>query len=277
MDVTASIVTYQTDENEISSLLNCLSDTNLGIRMILVDNSPNKDLGSVVKQKYTSVEYVHNEKNVGYGAAHNMALRESIRSSKYNLVVNPDISFNEGTLEKIYSYMENHLEVGLLMPKILYPDGSVQYLCKLLPTPFDLLIRRFSPVKSLFKKKNERYELRFTGYDSIMEVPYLSGCFMFMRSAALLDMGIFDERFFMYLEDTDLSRRIYTKYKTLYYPAVQVYHQFKKSSYKKLRPFFYHTISAIKYFNKWGWIFDTERREINSRTLESLLPTQEKL
>ena len=118
--------------------------------------------------------------------------------------------------------MNNNQLVGLVMPKILYPNGDVQYLCKLLPTPIDLIIRRFIPIKSFQRRMNNKYELRFTNYNSEMEVPSLSGCFMFIRCEILGQSGIFDERYFMYAEDFDLCRRIGMLSKTIFYPNAQV-------------------------------------------------------
>ena len=104
--------------------------------------------------------------------------------------------------------MEQNQDVGNIIPQIRYPDGDIQYLCKLLPTPTDLILRRFIPLKSWKEKRNQNYELRWTGYDKMMNVPSLSGCFMFLRCDVLKDIGLFDENIFMYLEDTDLNRRI---------------------------------------------------------------------
>lgn len=151
------------------------------------------------------------------------------------------------------------------MPQILYPNNQLQYLCKLLPTPFDLIGRRFFPgfLKRLVQKRLNRYELRHKDYQNIMEVPHLSGCFMLIRADVFQRVGLFDPSFFMYLEDVDFSRRIHACYKTIYYPAVAVYHQYHKGSYKRWKHLKYHVQSAIKYFNKWGWFFDKERKAIN--------------
>ena len=92
------------------------------------------------------------------------------------------------------------------MPKVYYPNGELQYLCKLIPTPFDLMFKRFLP-SSIVERRMIKFQLRFTKYNKIMNVPYLSGCFMFFRISALQDIGLFDERFFMYPEDIDITRR----------------------------------------------------------------------
>jgi len=165
--------------------------------------------------------------------------------------------------------MEEKQDIGLLMPKILYPDGSMQYVCKLLPTPFDWIGRRFLP-NFLIKKRNDVFELRFCNLDKVIEAPYLSGSFMFLRTEIIKDIGLFDEKIFMYGEDTDLTRRIFLKYKTVYYPDSVVYHEFNKESSKKMWQFWIHIKAAIYYFNKWGWFRDKERRLINRITLEKL-------
>jgi GT2 family glycosyltransferase len=156
------------------------------------------------------------------------------------------------------------------MPKVLYPDGEIQHLTKLVPSPFDLIFRRFIPLKSWKEKRNFKYELRFSGYDKIANVPYLSGCFMFLRIEALQNVGMFDERFFMYPEDIDLTRRIHKKYKTIYYPFVSIVHEHEKASFKSFKMMKIHMFNMIKYFNKWGWFFDSERKLFNKQILDEL-------
>jgi len=103
-----------------------------------------------------------------------------------------------------------------------------------------------------------------------MDVPYLSGCFMFLRVAALKEVGTFDERFFMYPEDIDLTRRIHRKYRTVFYPEVSIVHHHAQSSYKNGKMMWIHGLNLIEYFNKWGWIFDKERKKINTEIPKQL-------
>jgi len=86
---------------------------------------------------------------------------------------------------------------------------------------------------------------------------------MFLRTEVLKKIGLFDENIFMYLEDTDLNRRIHGKYKTIFYPKVEVVHEYAKESYENKKLLMFHIRSAIYYFNKWGWVFDKRRDEIN--------------
>ena len=267
-----SIVTYKNDFDILKNNINSFIDSNLIKKLFIIDNSSNDDLKKI-KNINTKIEYIFNPSNPGYGASHNIAIRKSINSSiKYHIVLNPDVYCKKDVLEELYDFMERNKDIGLVMPQVLYNDDSIQYLCKLLPYPIDLFGRRFLdfwPFKKIMKKRKELYELRFTKYDSIMEPPYLSGCFMFLRVDALKKVGIFDERFFMYLEDTDLSRRIHKKYKTVFYPKVFIYHDYAKGSYKNFKLLKYHMQSTIKYFNKWGWFFDEERKKMNDEFLKN--------
>jgi GT2 family glycosyltransferase len=271
--INVSIVLFKNDQDLVKkAIFSCVNSVLIN-RIYLIDNSPT-DILSCLASLDSRIEYIFNNANLGFGKAHNIALKRSIEENiPYHLVLNPDVYFEKGVLEELYNFMEANKDVGLVMPKVLYPDGNIQYLCKLLPTPLDLFGRRFlnfGPFKKIVEKRNEVYELRFTGYDKIMEVPYLSGCFMFIRTEVLKKVGLFDERFFMYLEDTDLSRRIHRVAKTVYYPYVYIYHEYGKGSYKSLKLLYYHIKSAIKYFNKYGWFFDKEREEINRKILEKL-------
>lgn len=264
--ISCSIVTFHNPLKEIIKLLNCLISSHV-TKIFIVDNSLNDSLREI-QNLSTKIEYIHNKTNLGYGAGHNIALRKSLTSGfKYHIIINPDVSFNPKTIETLENYMNTNQQAGLVMPKILYPNGEIQYLCKLLPTPADLIIRRFIPIKSFQKKMNYKYELRFTNYNSEMEVPCLSGCFMFIRCETLYKSGIFDERYFMYAEDFDLCRRIGKLSKTIFYPKAQVYHSYEKGSYKNKKLLKYHICSIVKYFNKWGWFFDSYRRKENKRTL----------
>ncbi|WP_374166381.1 glycosyltransferase family 2 protein [Arcticibacter sp. MXS-1] len=264
--VTASIVLYNTDasvKKTIESFLAC----SLHVKLYLIDNSPGDTLRSLASDP--RVEYIHSGANLGFGRAHNVAVREVIDSSPYHLVLNPDISFERGVIEELYTFMEKNRGVGHVMPKVYYPDGSTQYLCKLIPTPFDLIFKRFLPA-SFSDKRMERFQLRSSGYNKEMDVPYLSGCFMFLRTSALREVGLFDERFFMYPEDIDLTRRIHRKYRTVFYPEVSVIHAHAAESYKSFRMLYIHIANMVRYFNKWGWLFDAERRRINQNILSKV-------
>jgi len=268
--VTASVVLFENEESQVRKVIESLLKSKMLHTLYLIDNSSESKLSSL-SHIANNIEYIFNNKNLGYGKAHNIAIKKSIKSGcLYHIIVNPDIYFNKGVIESLFNYMELNTDIGHLMPKVLYPDGEIQYLCKLLPTPFDLIIRRFSPFKKNIERKKEKYELKFTSYLKVMDIPNLSGCFMFLRNEIFNQVGMFDEKYFMYLEDIDLTRRINERYRTVYYPKCEIYHNFEKASYYRKKLLIYHIKSAIRYFNKWGWFFDKKRKDINEKTLLEL-------
>ena len=266
MSTNVSIVLYNQTLSEISLLVECLRKSEIVSQVFLIDNSPTENPEFITLE----ANYHFTGKNIGYGSAHNIAIRQTIEQGiPYHLVLNPDISFDSSILSKIEEFMNNNSDIGLLMPKIIYPTGEIQYLCKLIPTPFDLIFRRFLP-KEWTQKRTNKFELRESGYNSIIDVPYLSGCFMYLRTEALKQIGLFDERFFMYPEDIDLTRRIHRRFRTVFYPFVTITHHHAHRSYTSTKMLFTHIFNMVKYFNKWGWVFDKERRKVNREILKQL-------
>ena len=264
-DVAVSIVTYNNDPQELLTLLGSLQTPTVTLSITVVDNSESDRLRSVVEG--AGALYLYVGMNLGFGAAHNIALRRNLQRAPYQLVVNPDISMAASVIPSLCEFMDSHPEVGQVMPAVRHLDGSEQRLAKRLPSPADLFLRRFLPVaQGLFAGTWRRYEMRDVDLSAPCEVPSLSGCFMFLRSSALEAAGLFDERFFMYMEDVDLCRRIGAVSQTVFFPGCSVIHGYSKGSYRNARLFRLHLSSAIRYFNKWGWLFDRDRRVRNRRT-----------
>jgi GT2 family glycosyltransferase len=257
---------------ELEQAIHSFLDSSLRTKIVIVDNSPTEELGSLCRALGT--EYLYTGKNLGFGAAHNIAFKK-FSTSKYHLVLNPDVQFGHKVLEELVDFLELNESVGLVMPRVVYPNGSPQNLCKRLPTPFDILARRLFPgfLQHLFRRRMSNFELRDMDLSKVLSVPYLSGCFMLLRRKALLEAGPFDERFFMYFEDLDLTRRIHEHYDTAYYPRTSIIHRHEKGSYKSVWLLFCGIQSAARYFGKWGWVWDRQRDLINSTIgpLENLI------
>lgn len=259
--VTASIVTFHTNPEDLKRIVNCISNSCIS-RLYIIDNSSNDDLKRYVNQDKATI-YIHTE-NLGYGSGHNIAIRKAIaEGSDYHVILNPDVYWQGNVVDKLVEFMEMTPDCGMVMPKVLYPSGDTQYLCKLVPSPKDLILRRFIPIKSWQAKNDYEYEMHWTGYDKILEIPILSGCFMILRCEVLKKTGFFDERFFLYAEDVDLCRRIGAVSRTIFYPEVSIYHEYAKGSYKNRKMLMMHIKSIVKYFNKWGWFYDSGRRDRN--------------
>ncbi|KAA2245359.1 glycosyltransferase family 2 protein [Chitinophaga agrisoli] len=264
-DITCSIVLYKNDRKLLTQAIESFLRTTLNVRLYLVDNSPDDSLRDISSDP--RVEYIFNNANPGFGAGHNVAFRRVLDISPFHLVLNPDIVYEQDVLQPILAHMQSHPRAGVLMPQILNEDGSIQYLAKLLPTPFDFFIRRFIPVRWVLERLNERFELRKSGYNKIINAPFLSGCFLVFNTRVLQEIGLFDEKIFMYTEDIDITRRVSEKYDAVFFPQVAVYHLHERKSFRDIRNFKVYLKSTLYYFNKWGWFFDRERRTINRRTL----------
>jgi GT2 family glycosyltransferase len=268
-NVSCSVVAYHNPPSQIAAVLDSIARCDMAVDATLIDNSSTTVLAAVARQY--RVRYAHLPHNPGYGAAHNLAIDAAIAAGRrYHVVMNPDIRFSADVLPRMFAYMERHPDIGLLAPRVHYPNGLPQHLCKLLPNPVDLLVRRFCPPLHRLSGRMARYELHGTGYGRVMDVPALSGCFMLLRLATVQQVGAFDPGYFMYFEDVDLSRRIGTVARTVYYPQASIVHDYAKESYRNLHLMRCHIRSAIRYFNKWGWWHDPRRDAVNAAVLRAL-------
>lgn len=260
--VAASIVVHKTPSEQLSKAIDCLKNSPVEI-IYVIDNSPDDSLRKVVRDK-DKVRYFHVENN-GFGAGHNIAIRKSMEEgADYHLVMNADVWWEGDIITPMIKYLESDIKTGLIAPKTYYPNGDLQYTCRMLPTPVDLFFKRFLP-GNLKKKRMRRYLLQDHDHEKPLDCPYLLGSFMFFRMEALKETGLFDERFFMYPEDIDITRRVHEKWKTLYWPGVSIIHEHQQASSKNVRMFLIHFTNMVKYFNKWGWICDRKREQFNSR------------
>ncbi len=271
--ITVSIVTYKTEISELKSCLDSL-DSPLVRRIFIVDNSRMQSIADFCKG-VDKVEYIGSD-NVGYGAGHNIAIRKAMAlNMKYHLVLNSDVYFGEEVLPRLVEYMNANEDVAQVQPNVVYPDGTLQYGCRLLPSPLNLISRRFM-FQSMAEKINHDFMLYGFDHKEPMNLPYHQGSFMFFRTECFKKIGLFDERFFMYPEDIDITRRMHKHYRTMFWPEVTIVHAHRAASYKSLRMLMIHSYNMIKYFNKWGWIFDRERTEWNRNILENLKSSKKK-
>ncbi len=265
--ITASIVLYNTRRDDVEKVIGCAHDSCISL-IYVIDNSPIDNLRGLVTSLSDKVSYVHGQGNVGYGRAHNIGIQMAKEvGSEYHVVLNPDIYFSPELISAIASFMERHIDIGLVLPKVIYPNGDLQYLCKLMPTPLDIFGRRLLP-HWLIKKRNDRFEMHPMGYDKIWNCPILSGCFMFLRMRDIEKTGGFDDRFFMYFEDFDLMRRLHHVCKTVYYPRVTIVHNHAAEHHTNKFLLKVSIKSAIMYFNKWGWLIDAERNHTNKHAFD---------
>lgn len=218
---------YQHTLADIQTTLNSLLSTASVDKVILVDNG-GCDWANYLDD--SKISYIKAERNGGFGYGHNLAMHKYAHLSDFFLICNPDIDFDPNQLEKLLEVARSSSE-GLYSPKIIYPDGIEQYGQRLLPTPLNLFARRFLP-QYVSDKLDDRYLLKTLAINQPAPIPNVSGSFMLFSSECLLALGGFDERYFMYMEDIDLSRRCAVKFGVLYVPSACVIHEHQQASYK---------------------------------------------
>jgi GT2 family glycosyltransferase len=265
--LTVSFVLFQTPVDEIARAVAQVQESISDARIVLVDNSPEPN--AMPPLDLNRVTIIRSGANIGYGSGHNLAFVES-GDGEYHAVLNTDLTYGPEVLPALLQFMDKRPDVGLVMPRICYPDGSIQHLCRLLPHPLDVFGRGFMAGMSWVKNRNDVYEFRNWDYSSEKQFPFLSGCFMMLRRSVVSEVGGFDERFFMYGEDVDLSRRIRRQHGTVFFPNVTAFHEYRsqRGGYDRMIS---KVINLSRYFNKWGWINDSERDVVNAWTINHVL------
>jgi GT2 family glycosyltransferase len=253
--ISASIVLYNDKFEVLRKVLTSFKNSNVEVQVFLIDNSYTNKL-KVIALEFNTI-YIHAPINRGYGYANNLAIFHKKNFSNFHIVCNSDIYFNTDLINSLLSIALSNSKIGLIMPKILYPDGSNQNLVKTLPTPFTFVKKRILKQSDIGLITNTE--------DVLLNVPYLSGCFMFFNTDVLRRIGGFDEKFFLHFEDVDITRRVLDhNFDTLYFPKITVFHDhiIKKSTNFKMMKIY--ITSALYYFFKWGFIFDNKRKIYNN-------------
>ncbi len=198
--------------------------------VIVVDNRPSAGFAEVLKTTYSEARYFANAKNLGFGGAMNVGIRQA--RGKYVLIFNPDIIVKEGSLESLVAFMEAHSDVGIVGPRLVNPDGSLQHSSYRLPT-WLLPVYRRTPIGKLgfAKKVIDHYFRTDEPHEKTMDVDAMIGAALFCRRDILLEVGMFDERYFLYYEDNDLCRKFWEAgYRVVYYPKAEFMHYHRRAT-----------------------------------------------
>lgn len=233
----------------IESLKSELFETTLYV----VDNSSTDQTVNLVNEcskRFNSIHLIVPNVNKGFGTGNNYVL--PYLKSDFHVVINTDVIIpNAEVINEMILYMDRHPEIGLLSPKILNVDGTIQKLYKHNPSVLDMAIRFISP--NLLKKRQAWFVHDESNYSEIGQIEHASGAFMFFRTKVFKEIGGFDERYFMYMEDADITREVNRISKAVFYPKVSVIHEWQRDSHKKIRYMLYTIKSMGQYFHKWGW------------------------
>ncbi|MDD6703534.1 MAG: glycosyltransferase family 2 protein [Clostridiaceae bacterium] len=249
--VTGSIVTYNNISTIAKTLETLFGETkDIDFKLYVLDNGSSDGTPEYIEKNYPDVTVIRSGKNVGFGAGHNIIINQV--ESKYHAVINPDIVLTQNAVKKMADYMDGNPEIGLLSPRICFPDGRDQILGKRNPHLKYLVASRLrgdEPSKLL-----KEYAMLDCDLSKPTEIENATGCFMFIRTDVLKSIGGFDDGFFMYFEDADLARRINEVSKCVYYPDAVVNHVWGRDSKRNFKLMLVHINSMLRYFRKWKTI-----------------------
>ncbi len=262
MELSIVIVNYKSQKK----LANCLASLAAAPpasehEIIVVDNASGDDLSALVAA-YPRVRWLNSPANRGMGAGNNLGMAASL--GRYILILNPDTVIQPGAIEALAAYLDSHPRTALVGPKLFYPDGSLQYSCSRWPK-FWLPFLRRTFLGRFFPGALNDFLMKDYDHQTAGPVDWLMGsCLLMRRELVMADGSVwqprFDERYFMYFEDVDLAREIWSRgHEVAYEPRAVVIHDHQRASTQ--RPWYLaifldrlarqHILSWLKYFIKW--------------------------
>lgn len=235
------------------------SKTDFEYEIIVVDNDSHDESLDYLEKAAENQELtlIKSDKNLGYGRANNLAAKSA--KGEYILIMNEDITVEPDTIQKMVDHLEKNPEIGILAPRLVYHNGDTQESCRRNMTFMDLVLKR-TPLRYLppFKKRYERSLMRDFNHKTTREVDLLVGAFLMMPKKIFDQVEGFDERYFLFMEDFDLCRKIWDKgLKVVYFPEAEAVHYHKRLSGGSFlgqftkKVFWLHVASSLKYFWKW--------------------------
>lgn len=223
---------------------------------IVVDNG-NSDEAKALVARFPKFRYELNpDGNAGFGNAHNFAFA-ALPDAEFHAVMNPDVRFEPSAIGHLIRALQKDRETVLVAPALFYPNGERQRLCKRYPTIRALIARRFMS-RSLADWFNlnvdaDYFEMSDCDYAKPIEPEFMSGALMFFRRSAYVRLKGFDERFFLYFEDCDITLRAREIGRALYVPEARVIHDWARGSHRSKFLTWITIVSLVKLFNKHGW------------------------
>ena len=249
-DISVVIVAYNNEEDVRQAVCSLLEHTAADIqkKIYIVDNSSQPNHLKEAATQWEDTEYFQMESNLGFGGGHNFVL--PMLDSTYHAIVNPDIVLKEDSLGILMHFLED-TGAGMVVPRLLGEDGKLQKVYRRELTVFDMGIRMFLP--GCFQKRQDAHTMQDMDYSRPFPVPFAQGSFLVIRTSLFQELRGFDSRYFMYMEDADLCRRVNQVSRLLYCPDTEVIHRWERGSHKDGSLRKVHIRSMIQYFQKWGW------------------------
>ena len=261
MELSACIVVYNGWQEAVHAAQTVLQHTRRWpLTLYLVDNASPDGSGACLQRAAADgtlsaapgqrVEVLCRESNGGFGAGHNTVL--PLLASDYHFILNPDIELTGDALSDLADWMEEHPQAVMARPALCFPDGREQRLplrrCSLRP-----MVYRQLPFLRFWAKYNEQYLMADRDLTVPTEIEFCTGSFSAVRTADFRAVGGFDEAYFMYVEDADLTQKMLTRGKAYLVPQVQAIHAWHRAPHRSLKPCLQQARSLARYFSKWGF------------------------
>ena len=253
VDVSVIIVNWNTRQlllESLDSLEKCWTDSRSEI--IVVDNGSEDGSAEAVKDRFPGVHVIENGTNLGFAKANNIGIRQA--SGRYLCLVNSDIKVRKGCIDALTRYMDANHGVGMVGPRILNPDLSVQDSCRRFPSLWTNLVVSIG-LDKLFPESRVFYgeHMFFFSHDQVLDTDYIAGCFMLVRRETIDQVGLMDERFFIYQEEVDWCKRIWEGgWKVTFFPGAEaIHHHGASSSRDPLRFELARQRSVLMYWEKF--------------------------
>lgn len=247
-NISGSIVVYNKPDDAYKTVESVLKHTGDNFSLYIIDNASRDKINEMLK-KHFDANYIDLNENLGFGKGHNKVLDKI--NSRYHFVINPDILINENTINNLCDFMDAHPDVAIACPKVLHPDGSIQYIAKRRPNFLALVSRRIR--LPFLKGLENKYLAREMDQNIDFEVDFCTGCFFVIRTDVFKEVGGFDPDYFLYFEDADITMRAKQKGKAWYVPSASVVHFWHRETKSSKSRFFTQVKSMFIYFRKWGF------------------------
>ena len=247
--ISACMVLYHAGDEALRAV-DCLDASDETVDVYLVDNTPEDDTAQRIRWVHPGVQVRPQTKNLGFGRGNNVVLNEL--ESDYHILVNPDVTFEPDVISRMVRYMDEHPNVVILTPHVLNADGTDQLLPKKQPTVHYLLGGFLEKLGGPFVRWRREYTMADDDLSHPLKVKFATGCFLMIRTKTFKELKGFDERFFLYQEDSDLSRRAAQLGPIIYHPDMCVTHNWARENTRSVKGVLRQIRSVCQFFMKWG-------------------------
>lgn len=263
--ISACIVIYNGYQEALVAAASVLQHTQkTELVLYLVDNASPDGSGAALKKAVAEgalptldtqrVEVITSQKNVGFGSGHNLVIPKL--SSEYHFILNPDICIHDDILSDMSAYAAQDnkdaaTKLVMARPALTFPDGTEQILPLRRCTVRALLYRQL-PKLSFFKPSHDAYVMQTEDRTKPTEISFCTGSFSMLETETFCSFGGFDEGYFMYVEDADLTQKAMQKGRVMLLPQFTAVHAWHRAPHSNLSHFTLQVKSMCRYFKKWG-------------------------